>query len=573
MLAEERAQPSQRVSQALFFIEYRDCNAEAHGCGAGLIAAAAQIETNIRRRLESSAGLDGGRGSENYGIVRGLRRFWGLAAVFLAVGTVFALLPLGTALQFGGDEGYQLNTGFLMSKGYLLYKQIWYDQPPLLVLLLDWAFRISGPSILAARLISAGFGVAFFGAFFQLVKENNGSWPGMLAVFFLVASPGILELSVSVMQEVPTFALAVASVLLLWRWRRGSHWGWALGSGVAMGLALATKLTACVVVPAVIVEMWLRSRSKYMSAWIKKFAASAAVWGVGAWVTLTLISLVWGRGSFQSSYRAHFAEHPVGGLPTPADFPMPASVFFDHAECVLAAVVGILLTLKWRRAREFAFPFAWLATALGIHCLHRPWWMYYYLHLAIPMAWLAGFAVSEIAKPFCGLFSSSALALSSSRTWKALALCSLAALAIVRSERRAEAAMKDLRARPRANDDPLLAKVRACAGRTRWAYVRRTKEAYAFHAGLLVPPELAVVTLKRFWSDQINEEEIVEICRRYKPEQVLVSRAEITGRWRDFLASYSVVYEGESDVLYVLNSVSDDRVRRVGVTRHGDGAW
>jgi hypothetical protein len=476
----------------------------------------------------------------------------GLAAVILGATIIYCLLPLGTALQFGGDEGYQLNTAFLMSKGFVLYKQIWNDQPPVLVLLLEWAFRVFGPSILAARLIAAGSGLLMLATFYQVVKLRSGQWPALVAAFFLLASPGILELSVSVMQEVPTFALALVSVLLLLRWRERHGWRWLASSGVVMGVALGTKLTAVVAVPAMVMEMLLSARAKNGSLWSKNFFISVLQWGAAVGMSFMCIMFLWGQGSFQSSYRSHFAEHSVYGLPSPQDVPIPLSLFVDHGECVVATVIGIVLAIRRRRMHELAFPCVWLATAVVIHSVHRPWWMYYYLHLAIPMAWLTGFAVCELSRPFCMLFANAGLRLSSAGTWKALALCTLAAVALVRSERRVEGGVKGLQARTRVNANPVLAKMKEYAKKTHWVYVQDTKEAYAFHARLAMPPELAVVTAKRFWSDQISISEIVDTCRRYKPEQVLLNPDQITGEWTDFLAGYSVGYQDKDALLYVL---------------------
>ena len=181
--------------------------------------------------------------------------------------------------------------------------------------------------------------------------------------------------------------------------------------------------------------------------------------------------------------------------------------------------------------------------------MHRPWWSYYYLHLALPLAWLAGFAVSEAILIISQLLSASRFHLSSSKTWKGIALCALTALVLVRSERRLEAAVQDLRQRPSVGADPVVAKMKAYAARTHWVYSQI--EIYPFHARLSVPPELTVVVLKRFWSGQITVKEIVETCRRYQPEQVLLDRTKLGSEWKDFLNDYSVVYQDRNLVLYV----------------------
>ena len=38
------------------------------------------------------------------------------------------------------------------------------------------------------------------------------------------------------------------------------------------------------------------------------------------------------------------------------------------------------------------------ATAVAVHLYNRPFWPYYYLHFAVPVAWLTGYAVGELWK-------------------------------------------------------------------------------------------------------------------------------------------------------------------------------
>jgi hypothetical protein len=346
----------------------------------------------------------------------------------------------------------------------------------------------------------------------------------------------------------------MVSVLLLFRWRKRPHWTWLLASGGVLGLAMQTKLNAFLIVPALLVEMLLAVRQKREPGCTRKFAVSMLIWFAGCGFIFAIITLVWGRGSFQSSYRAHFTAHLVPGLERPQDFPFQIPVLLNHAECVIAAVVGIFMVFRQHRIREFDFPMVMLVTASVIHAVHRPWWMYYYLHLAIPMAWLAGFAVAEILHRLSKTFAKTGLNLSLRKTWQALALCTLTALAVVRSERRLESGVKDLRERTRIAADPIIAKMKEFAPQTHWAYVQYGNEIYPFQAQLPMPPELALVTLKRFWSDQITEEKIVEICKRYQVEQLLLPRMH-SALWNELLQDYTPVSDNGSLVLYASNSL------------------
>ena len=63
------------------------------------------------------------------------------------------------------------------------------------------------------------------------------------------------------------------------------------------------------------------------------------------------------------------------------------------------------------------------------------------------------------------------------------------------------------------------------------------------------------LTLKRYWSGQITTEEIIETCKRYQVEQVLLDPARTGNEWNDFLTNYDVVYQSPKSVLYVAKRI------------------
>jgi hypothetical protein len=199
---------------------------------------------------------------------------------------------------------------------------------------------------------------------------------------------------------------------------------------------------------------------------------------------------------------------------------------------------------------ELSFPTVLLLTVVLIHAFHRPWWNYYYLHFAVPLAWLAGWATSEALKAASSYLRTNPFLLSSSSTWKAIALCAVTAALLARSEGRLEANVKQLQESPKINTSALLAKMRRYAPATQW--VCAVDVMYPFHAGLRVPPDLAVIMAKRFWSGQISAQQIIDVCRKYKPEQILLTNGRIGSEWTDFLnADYQLALADRDFVLYV----------------------
>src|SRR5262249_24514659 len=158
-------------------------------------------------------------------------------------------------------------------------------QPPLYTLLLSQAFKACGPNIGTARFVAAGFGLVLFAVFHELVRRRSGAWTALIATFLLAASPGILQLCVSVMLEAPPIGIGLISALLLLRWRDCSGASgagvspvsaagspsvqsfkpgtltWLLLSGAVMGLAMGIKLTVVLIVPAILTEIAFASKT------------------------------------------------------------------------------------------------------------------------------------------------------------------------------------------------------------------------------------------------------------------------------------------------------------------------
>lgn len=60
----------------------------------------------------------------------------------------------------------------------------------------------------------------------------------------------------------------------------------------------------------------------------------------------------------------------------------------------IPAAVGVTV-IGWRRQWDLLVPVVLLATVMLVHLWHRPYWPYYRLHFAIPLAWLGGMGIVE----------------------------------------------------------------------------------------------------------------------------------------------------------------------------------
>ncbi|MCD6338646.1 MAG: glycosyltransferase family 39 protein [Verrucomicrobia bacterium] len=213
-----------------------------------------------------------------------------LFALAFAVVAV-ATLPLRTAFEIGGDEGYELMKGLLCSQGYQLYAPVWNDQPPLHTALLSALFRAFGPSAFAGRLLTLGFASVLLAALLASVGTREGTMAALIAGGFLLGMPFFLMLSVSVMLEIPAFAVGLVSAWLLVQWVERERWTWLALSGAFMGAALMIKLTVALLLPGMVVEIVLagwRSKSEARATTIMRMLA---VWA--AVTALVVAGAVW----------------------------------------------------------------------------------------------------------------------------------------------------------------------------------------------------------------------------------------------------------------------------------------
>ncbi len=524
------------------------------------------------------------------------------AAAVVFCGSVVAgcasLLPLGHAIELGGDEGFEVTKAFLCHRGFHLYSEIWSDQPPLFTQILAALFGIVGPSILWARVLTLVFSAGLLFGLFDLVGRKSGLVAAWSAVALLFSAPLYLTLSASVMQEVPAFSLAILSAAALSRWGDNRKFAWLLGSAVLFAAALMIKFTAALVLPAILVEFWLMRPGSRMYPFSAGPQGSSAGWqpavsptgsrqspepggGVGgsqrlrianprhgrlpvcatpearavllwagaAAATMLLLALAFGIGNVSMLAVPHLGPRVIPGVSKPSDFALPASLFLGHWDVYLTAAVALWLVASKKLWREAAFPATLLVTVSLVHVLHRPWWSPYYLHHAIPLAWLAGLGVREFARELHAAFASR-----QGLRLRTVAAAVLVAVLAAQSATRLAGEVNRIRTARTIASDRVLGRIATYRGRTRWIYTQPV--IYAFHAGIPVPPELAVLSLKRFWSGQMTWRSLLEILEKYHPEQMLLVKTSMAPEWAQFLkADYVIELDEGERVLYVAKAL------------------
>jgi len=464
-----------------------------------------------------------------------------LGALLLAFGLLQSLLPMRTAVQIGADEGFELAKVTLCAHGYKLYTEIWNDQPPLHTFLVVQIIKHVSHSVLGPRLLTSGFTVVLLASLFFLIRRLSGLGTAVVAVAMLIASPGFLELSASCMLEIPGLAPAVAglSVLLNFRMKRG----WPeLMAGVLFGIALQIKLINLIWVPLagllICCQQMPKSRKPagffdLLNAVIATAKTSncikrGVIFGGTFLFGAVAIDLAVDHGAylanFHQSWQAHFGAAKTTEFGAPSEHAFEWMIFLKNWDTTLPAVVGVILMIsKFRGHFSWLFPLIWLGWALVIFINHTPWWPYYYVHIAIPLCWLAARALFIV-------------------------------LAAVWMGMRVYSQVVSVQALPRTFSSLVIAETQRYKPYTHWLYADNI--ALSFHTDIPMPPTLAVVPLKRLWAGEMTVDRMNEEFSRYQPELVILNNDDTEPPFRNVLDSeYRVVYQDNQYQLYALTNV------------------
>jgi 4-amino-4-deoxy-L-arabinose transferase-like glycosyltransferase len=514
-----------------------------------------------------------------------------LCAPLLFVLALSQVTPLGTAFGYYGNEGFNLMKALLTVEGHGLYREVWSDQPPLFTFLLAGLFKLFGFSILAARLMVLFFGAVLVLAFLQIVQPKIGMLATWAALTLLLFSPNFMQLSVSAMIMIPSLALALLAVWALLRYRENHQRGYLLLSGVCLALSLQTKMDTLLLLPACVLELFLirrqtrkpvpspnedghltpapdaRSPLTRPAGTLSPRRGEGRGEGAGSPSFLWLGTVVGGflLVALMLGWNTDFLVGTHLGAPTRTAFSPTGNVALTNMLVAeqgtnLLALAGVTLVL-WRKRWDLLFPVVWLATELIVRSWHRPFWPYHYLHLAVPLAWLAGIAL-KLGWDWLLTFDLVAFKKPPFKGAVALLLFSLLlSLAAVDLPDHARREWVQLHPTDPPSAWKIVQLMKDRQASTRWVFADNVM--YPFYAGLPVPPEIAVLSAKRLQAGLITHAEILDVLRRYRPEQAVLQQSIFGDKIMTYLKEhYMLKLEDGSLRYYVLNEIDQIKPTR-----------
>jgi hypothetical protein len=476
-----------------------------------------------------------------------------------------ALLPLSTAIKIGADEGFELAKATLCLNGYHLYTEIWNDQPPLDTFLITEVLKHGSASIIAPRLMTIVFSLVLLISVFVMARRVHGLAVAAIATVWVIASPGFLELSCSVMQEIPSLAPCLAALAVLITGRGAKIYISEIIAGMLLAMALQMKLIELVYLPVAGLILFMRCRTSGQSS-LKSAKAkdgSSRLWTVMSSKEFIVPSLVFASSlaasfallgvslegnywlQFQQSWTSHFAAPVSLDYGSPDEHAFDWSVLLKNWDTTLPAVVGIILCVReWKLVPLGLVPLALLTFTLGIIGRHKPWWTYYYVHSAIPLCWCGAVGFVGIYRY---VFNPQRLALK-------VMFGAFTVGAAIWMGSRLYLQVVGIRNSPQIYSSLVLQEIERLKPFSRFIYT--DNPVYSFHSGIPLPPELGVISLKRFWSGDLSNARLADILAARKPDLVLWRNETRVLPFDDLLqADYRLIYDDSRQRLYARTEV------------------
>lgn len=508
---------------------------------------------------------------------------WTVSALVLPLLLVFALsdCPVDSAISVGGDDGFELQKELLLARHPEMAARLDNDQPWLHTIVTAGLMRFFGEHAAIPRLLSAASTLALLLALGYLSHECAGALGVVLVGAFYLSCESVTTHALAAMLEVPALSWGVvAATMLIAAERDRKRWPHWITSIILFALALHIKLTAMLVVSGIVAYL-IASRGVYRGLFL------GIVLGVVCAFLFVCIGLLCPTFSYRSLWGSHMAAESALTIAQAKASSFHWYYLSSQLALVLATTMGIVLGIV-RRHPILTFGIVFLTTSIAVAIVHRPWWGYYLVHLYIPMSLLGGVATANVAQILLRGFwkrkseanevdmLSQVTAERGSCNWWSLSLLYVAtcvALWCGFTLPRWIFEVKNLCRLETADNAIVLRAMRQYQRQTHWCY--SSEGAWAFQGGMLVPPELVLLTSKRFLSGSLTIGKVLDIARRYNPEVVLLNRAKLSGmpEWEKWVeADYVLCEQDPVHELWVARRLAprqlgehDERLRHLGL--------
>jgi len=327
-------------------------------------------------RMGSPVGEDTGTTASSMASLRSRAANWQaqhrssyLVVLVLLIAVTFILPGISRGeFHLNIDEAFHATTGLFFAdfardlplRHPIQYTYRYYAQYPALGLV-HWPpffhlaegamFLMFGSSVVAARLTVLLFAIVGLYFWFRIVNQLEDCWTAAASTIMLAGLPILLLYEKSVLLEVPSLALCLASTYYWMLYRKRGDRRSAIRFGIAAGLALVTKQQSIYLVPLCLITLAPRNWS-----YLVRRTTILAV-GIVAVISLPFYALCFGVDTKSIAANVfHGVEHVSN----------PFLYYFSPLRnalgmnLLLLSTAGAVTYVWWRRRKCPAIMFAWI---------------------------------------------------------------------------------------------------------------------------------------------------------------------------------------------------------------------
>jgi hypothetical protein len=479
-------------------------------------------------------------------------------ALFPVAYFVYVILfyPFRFVLEFDPDEGNILILANQITEGISLYSEAWNDHPPLIPHFLAVIFKIFGTNVTIARLFILLLSCTLIWAMVVYLRSFWGSMHALTGVLLVFLLPYYTQLSVSVMIGLPSIAFAIISFVFLAFWHQKRSTPLLIMSALTLGISVMIKLQTSYLaivfcVGLLISEFRQRGDDESLIHWVKP----AFTWTLGFLCVVLFVGVFYiGREGIPLLVGTHLTARSTNAL---------LSWSGDIFQVVMASwpifTLSLIGSFYAIRTRSFTaiYLIAWIFLGYLLLTQLKPIWYHHQLLLTIPACMLAAIAVGESFRALRHFLAIRAMTHSSSLP-VVISLSTLAAYLYLRILPALSEFHVDFPnvVPPRTHATPreeMLAIISDYADET--VVLVTDRPMFAFRTGIAVPPELAVISGKRFLSGMLTEDDFIRITRSTNPEQVALTRFPMPRLIACLADNYHLRYSLSNNQLFIRNDL------------------
>jgi hypothetical protein len=475
-----------------------------------------------------------------------------VAPVLIFLFLVFLFYPYREVFQADSDEGVNLMKAFMLHKGYVLYSDIWSDQPPILTIAIRVLIDLFGTRVWLIRTFILLISALMFFVSYQILRLRWAPIYGLVGAVLLFLHPSYVKLSTSIMVGLPSIAFVFVALYFLHFWHRNRSSPALILSAIAMtisiGIKLFTGFMGVIIVIGLVISEYNHADRRAGIRWLQ-ILTPAFIWGIVFTIgTLFVAAFLVGFENLPQLIRSH-----LDGVEIELYQKEVYTINYHlitQVPIFFLALIGTYLSVR-KRNWFFLYFAAWSLTAYLLLLNHSPVWYHQKILVSAPAAILAAVAV--------GFFVDHIRLLVAEQQSAGILVLILIGMILMFFDFRLPGFLQQFRMPPEGisqtfntQEEILFNRIRDAKPETTWGLTDQPM--YAFRNGLPVPPKLAAFTMKRFYSGELTELELIEAIHEYNPEQILLGRTEYPEVYLALAEDYVLIEQFGTRVKYYLRS-------------------